>query len=365
MISEVVVMNIAGQPMFRKAYDPKASNVDPSLSSGLITAVYSFSQQVRGEAIRSMELMNAKVTFEEEQQALFVITVERRLPDRDALNIVADIRDAWFAKYGAKHLEDLGMVNTKAYEDFEPIVDRVLGKHLWWLEEGKKTSISNQFKYLSEIVGRPSRAVGAEFLNDSYYGLPILFFIASIFVSYFFGMQIVGFNVDLIWTPTIKHIIGMVTNLFILWFVLPLLSTMLNGKMKNWRGTFISTGYLFVFILLLTVVGSRVYVITIMGNPTGIDPFFPPAGSFDAFADIALNAETWVQPYPTIYTLGWYAVINLVYFPWMFLYAYVTYNIQRPSTGRHVISTLLAFILSWTFQSLVAYMLFGGTLMPH
>jgi hypothetical protein len=361
MISEVVVMNIAGQPMFRKAYDPKASNVDPSLSSGLITAVYSFSQQVRGEAIRSMELMNAKVTFEEEQQALFVITVERRLPDRDALNIVADIRDAWFAKYGAKHLENVGMVDTKTYENFEPVVDRVIEKHLWWLQEGKKTSLGNQVKFLGEIVGRPSRAVGAEFLNDSYFALPILFFITSIFTSYFFGTQIVNVNVDLIWIPSLEHLIGIATNLFLLWFILPLLTSMFNGKMKNWRGTFISTGYLFVFIVLLTIIGSRVYVITIFGA-TGINPFFPPSGGYVDFANnVILNPA---QPYPTIYTLGWYAPVQLTYFPWMFLYAYVTYNVQRPSTGRHIVSTLLSLLIVWGLQAGVTYALFGTTLMP-
>ncbi|MHA1917976.1 MAG: hypothetical protein ACTSUV_06685 [Candidatus Ranarchaeia archaeon] len=361
MISEVVVMNVAGQPMFRKAYDPAASKVDPSLSSGLITAVYSFTQQVRGESIKSMELMNAKVTFDEERQALFVITVERRLPDRDALNIVEDIKNSWFATYGNKHLENEGIINTKEYASFESIVDAIIDKHLWWLKGGKKTSIVNQFKYLKEIIGRPSRAVGAEFLNDSYFFLPFFFFALAFVVSYLFGTQIVNFNIDIIWTATFDHLVGVFVNLFLMWFILPLLTSFLNGKMENWRGTFLSTGYLFAFILILTVIGSRVYVMTIF-PPTGADPFAPIAGGYAFFRDNVIYNPT--QPYPTIFTLGWYAPINLIFFPWIFLYAYVTYNIQRPSTGRHIFSTLLSLIIIWTLQAAVCTLLWGMSSMP-
>ena len=352
MISEVVVMNVAGQPLFGKAYDPQASQVDPSLSAGLITAVYHFTNQVRGEAIKMMELSGAKVTFDESNGMLFVITVESRLPDQDALNIVMAIKEAWFDKYQDKHLT---LVDTKEFEDFEPIVDKIIDKNLWWLREGQQFSIGKQFKYLGEISTRPSRAVGTEYLNNSYFLLPVAFIIGALAISYLFGSQFSAISFTYIWFPSIDFLLYNSIFLGTIWVMLPLLGCILNGKLDKFRSTFLSVGYIMILWIPMMFLTSRIYLILFgLGNPPGFsfDPFMP--NPLDH-----LIYDQWIStvaPNLLSYTIFWIAPVNGLFFYWIFLYAYIAYNIQRPKVGRFVVSTIASLLIVWIFQSII-YML--------
>ncbi|MHA1713845.1 MAG: hypothetical protein ACTSW4_07430 [Candidatus Ranarchaeia archaeon] len=351
MISEVVVMNIAGQPLFRKAYDPQASQVDPSLSSGLITAVYHFTNQVRGEAIKMMELAGAKVCFDESDGILFVITVEGRLPDQDALDIVLAIRNAWFEKYKDKHLT---LIDTKEFEDFEPIVDKIVYQNLWWLKGGQKFSLKNQLKYLREISVRPSRAIGTEYLNNTYFLLPALFFAITIGITHLLGSQLANIQFSYVWVSSLKFLIANLVNIGALWIMLPLLGCILNGRLDKFRSTFLSVGYLMVFWIPIMFFTSRVYLLLALGQPSGVPPydlFNPDPTGYIVYENYIINEVPLLE-----YWLLWSGPVNGLFFYWVFLYAYVAYNIQRPTVGRFILSTILSLMIVWVFQTIM-YML--------
>lgn len=354
MISEVVVMNVAGQPLFRKAYDPQASQVDPSLSSGLITAVYHFTNQVRGETIKMMELAGAKVTFDESNGILFVITVENRLPDQDALNIVFAIRDAWFEKYQDKHLT---LVDTKEFEDFEADVDEIIDKSLWWLREGQQFSLGKQFKYLGEISTRPSRAVGTEYLNNSYFLLPVIFVAAALGISYSFGAQFSAISFTYIWYTSLDFLLYNAVTLGTIWIMLPLLGCILNGRLDKFRSTFLSVGYIMVLWIPMLFLTSRVYLMLFgIGSPPGLNPFMP-----DPYDYLIYNLWVEASQGSLFATLFWVAPVNGLFFYWIFLYAYIAYNIQRPKVGQFIISTITSLLIVWIFQTIMYTILLNTT----
>jgi hypothetical protein len=355
-------MNTAGQPLFRKAFDLKASQVDPSLTAGLITAVYHYSQTVRGESIQIMELMGTKLCFEESEGALFVATVERRLPDKDALDIVYAIRDAWLNKYKQAHME---VLDTKYFDGFEPVADQIVNDNLWWLKQGEKASFSNQVKYLKEVLTRPSRAVGSEFLKKGYFTLPIILFSLSILASHFLGAQLVATIIEPIGYSNYQFILTMGINFALLWFVLPLLNSAINGKMDKYRSTVLTTGYLFFFMLLLMVVTSRIYLALVAFGPyytVGdleaiyyMDPFNPTVGDYyNWYAWVVFAGVNEIRRW-----VLWLGPANVLFFYWLFAYAYIVYNIQRPEPTRHLLATFVSIIIVWTLQTMVYPLIIG------
>lgn len=354
LFHQVYVISKNGPLMFARTFIEGKASADPDLSSGLITALFHFTRDTHAEMIQTMEMEDLKLVFQESETLLFSAAVDIRLPDRDAMDVVSRIRDYWILHYGEQKETTVDRSKFKAFSDE---VERIIVDNLWWLGEGHKFSIRNQGRYLRETVSRPSRAVGAQYLGKSYLLIPILLALASLAISFFLGGQVVGWSNMWIEYPMVPismpYLIAMGFNIFAAWLVMPIMTAAINGKTGTVRQVIISSGYVLIFLLGLYFVASQFYVNTIFGF---IHPGF---GSLSVEDRITL-LNTSLAPFSFIL---WQVPSTVLLFGWLVLFAYVTYNIQRPKPLQHVLAIAVSFVFLALLQSAV-YWVFFGTFIP-
>ncbi len=126
MISHFIVLTTYGQIFFSKEFGEE-SGVDVALTGGLISAVYSMTSETQREKITEMALEDKKILFRErESDLLFVLTVDELMDDTDANDLLDEIADSFFQKYGELKID--GMILS----DFEPIIDEIVQRRLWY-----------------------------------------------------------------------------------------------------------------------------------------------------------------------------------------------------------------------------------------
>jgi len=132
VISHFIVLTTFGQIFFSKEFGEE-SGVDVALTGGLISAVYSMTTETQREKITQMALEDKKIIFRErEQDLLFVLTVDELMDDSDANEILDEIADRFFEKYGEVKID--GMILT----DFEPVLDEIIEQRLWYSKAKEK-----------------------------------------------------------------------------------------------------------------------------------------------------------------------------------------------------------------------------------
>ncbi len=309
------------------------------------------------EMISTVEMEDVKLVFEESETLIFAATVDIRLPDSDAIAVMGRIRDYWILHYG-EHKD--GAVDRARYTSFGMDVERIIVDNLWWLGEGRKFSLRNQVRYLKETITRPSRCVGARYLGWSYVLTPILIALATLLVSFYLGGQVIGWTFNFIDQPLMGHLIAMGFNIFSTWLIMPVMTAAINGKLGTLREVITSSGYAMVFQLGLFLVVSRGWLTLFLNPLTAADPVtFPVIFSLQTAAQkiVTLNA------FGLVAAAIWQLPATVLLFTWLVLYAYITFNIQRPKTLNHVVAVGLSFVFLNLVQSVV-YFYFLGTFPP-
>jgi len=348
LIHQVSVISKAGPLLFERTFIQSGTAADPDLSSGLITALYHFTKDTHGEMIHTVAMEDLKLVFEESETLIFALTVDIRLPDQDAIEVARGIRDYWLIYWG-EHKDDA--IDRSKYETFGRDVERIIVENLWWLGEGRQFSLRNQARYLKETISRPSRCVGARYLGNSYFLTPILISVATLAISYLLGAQVIGWTFNFINTPILGHLIAMGFNIFATWLVMPTMTAAINGKTRTLREVILSSGYVMIFQLGLFAVASREWLTLFLDPLTG--------GAFRQMELASKLALLNSDVFRFLSFLIWQLPATLLLFAWLVIFAYVTYNIQRPKPLNHVVAVAVSFIFLNLLQSAVYFLLLG------
>ncbi len=297
--------------------------------------------------IQKFEMEDLKLIFQESETLLFAATVNIKLPDKDAIDVIARIRDYWILHYGE---HDDPKVDRSKFLPFADEAERIIVDNLWWLGEGRKFSIKNQGRFVRETVSRPSRVVGAQYLGNSYLLTPVIFALLTLAVSFFLGGQVVAWSnmwieptmmLGFIPVPGWPYLLTMGFNIFAAWLIMPVMTAAINGKTDTIRQVIISSGYVLIFLLGLYFVASRIYVNSILGI------FLPGFGELSV-ADRIIQINTSLAPFAFIL---WQVPSTIFLFGWLVIYAYVTYNIQRPKPLQHVLAIAVSFVFLCLLQA--------------
>ncbi len=353
MIHQLYVISKNGPLLFEKTYIKGATTTDPDLSSGLITALFHFTRDTHAEMIQKFEMEDLKLIFQESETLLFAATVDIKLPDRDAIDVIAKIRDYWILHYGEQKETK---IDRSKFALFAVSAEQIITENLWWLGEGRKFSLRNQGRYLKETITRPSRCVGARYLSKSYLVIPILIILGTVLVSYLLQGQVMGWSMQFFEAPTIEYFITMTFNILAFWLIMSLMTAAINRSRESLREVVLSSGYIMIFILLLFFVASKFYVNTIFSI---IDPGF----AFRSFDERVWLLNSPNSPLAAFVFLLWQAPGTVLLFAWVVLFAYVTYNIQRPKPLQHVLAIALSFVFVILIQSVFYFLFFGQTLL--
>jgi hypothetical protein len=353
VIHQLYVISKNGPLLFEKTYIKGATTTDPDLSSGLITALFHFTRDTHAEMIQKFEMEDLKLIFQESETLLFAATVDIKLPDKDAIDVIARIRDYWILHYGEQ--EDPKIDRSK-FKPFAVSAEKIITENLWWLGEGRKFNLKNQGRYLKETITRPSRCVGARYLSKSYLLVPILLILATIAISFFLQGQVMGWSMQFFEVPTLSYFITMTFNIFAFWLIMSVMTAAINRSRETLREVILSSGYIMIFILLLFFVASKFYVDLIFSL---ISPGFAQL-PFDQRIFL-LNSPN--SPLAVFVFLLWQAPGTVLLFAWIVLFAYVTYNIQRPKPLQHVLAIALSFVFVILIQSVFYFLFFGQTLL--
>ena len=104
-------------------FGAQKSETDISLTAGLISAIYNMTTETQQQKITELELEDDRSVFRElPGEKLFVITVDKRMDNSDADELLEDLSDAFMNKYGDSIVE--GMI----LNDFEPVVDEIVNE---------------------------------------------------------------------------------------------------------------------------------------------------------------------------------------------------------------------------------------------
>jgi hypothetical protein len=290
-----------------------------------------------------------KLIFQESESLLFAATVDIKLPDKDAIDVIAKIRDFWILHYGEV---DDPKIDRSKFEPFAVSAEQIIVENLWWLGEGRKFSLKNQARYLKETITRPSRCVGARYLGRSYLLIPILIILGTIAVSFLLQGQAMGWGMQFFEFGSYKYFVTMTFNILAFWLVMSVMTAAINRSRGTLREVIISAGYIMIFILLLFFVGSKFYVDLVFSI---VVPGFSSL-PFDQRIFL-LNSPN--SPIAVFVFLLWQVPGTILIFAWIVLFAYVTYNIQRPTPLQHVLAIAVSFVFVYLIQS-VFYLLFFG-----
>ena len=162
MIKTLIVMTTYGQIFFSKEdfFGAQKSDTDISLTAGLISAIYNMTTETQQQKITELELEDDRSVFRElPGEKLFVITVDKRMDNSDADELLKDLSDAFMNKYGDSIVE--GMI----LNDFEPVVDEIVNEKIWYNSIDKKLKIWDIITYLIlifNVIFYPSWLLEAE-----------------------------------------------------------------------------------------------------------------------------------------------------------------------------------------------------------
>jgi len=129
MIKTLIIMTTYGQIFYSKTafFGAQEKETDVSLTAGLISAVYSMTTETEGQKITELALEDIRSVFRElPGEKLFIITVDNRMDESDADDLLGDLAERFTAKYGEVIMDGLIL------NDFEPIVDEIVEERLWY-----------------------------------------------------------------------------------------------------------------------------------------------------------------------------------------------------------------------------------------
>ncbi len=128
MIKHLLILTTYGQIFYSQEFEETAQTVDVALTGGLMSAIYSMTSETQKENISEFELVTSRIIFqEEEQDLLFVLTVDKRMDIKDTNEILKAISKRFFEKYGELRID--GLILT----DFEKDATEIIYKKLWYL----------------------------------------------------------------------------------------------------------------------------------------------------------------------------------------------------------------------------------------
>ena len=128
MIKHLLILTTYGQIFYSQEFEKTEQTVDVALTGGLMSAIYSMTSETQKENISEFELVTSRIIFqEEEQDLLFVLTVDKRMDIKDTNEILKAISKRFFEKYGELRID--GLILT----DFEKDATEIIYKKLWYL----------------------------------------------------------------------------------------------------------------------------------------------------------------------------------------------------------------------------------------
>ncbi len=138
MIKTLIVMTTYGSIFFSKQFTIKEQGTDISLTAGLISAVYSMTTETEGEKIENLDLQNVRTIFKErEGDVLFILTLDKRMDEGDAQDLLSEFMTRFKKKYGKVEIDG------RVLSDFEPIVDEVVEEKLWYNNVPEKPALAS------------------------------------------------------------------------------------------------------------------------------------------------------------------------------------------------------------------------------
>ncbi|MCK4971758.1 MAG: hypothetical protein KAS52_00420 [Candidatus Heimdallarchaeota archaeon] len=133
MIKHLLILTTYGQIFYSQEFEKTEQTVDVALTGGLMSAIYSMTSETQQENISEFELVTSRIIFqEEEQDLLFVLTVDKRMDIKDTDEILKTISKRFFEKYGELRID--GLILT----DFEKDATEIIYKKLWYLNTQKR-----------------------------------------------------------------------------------------------------------------------------------------------------------------------------------------------------------------------------------
>jgi hypothetical protein len=128
VIKHLLILTTYGQIFYSQEFEKTEQTVDVALTGGLMSAIYSMTSETQKENISEFELVTSRIIFqEEEQDLLFVLTVDKRMDIKDTNDILKEISKRFFEKYGEVRID--GLILT----DFEKDATEIIYKKLWYL----------------------------------------------------------------------------------------------------------------------------------------------------------------------------------------------------------------------------------------
>ncbi len=128
MIKHLLILTTYGQIFYSQEFEKTEQTVDVALTGGLMSAIYSMTSETQKENISEFELVTSRIIFqEEEQDLLFVLTVDKRMDIKDTNDILKAISKRFFEKYGELRIDGLIL------SDFEQDATEIVYKKLWYL----------------------------------------------------------------------------------------------------------------------------------------------------------------------------------------------------------------------------------------
>ncbi|UJG43199.1 MAG: hypothetical protein K9W46_12605 [Candidatus Heimdallarchaeum endolithica] len=144
MIKHLLILTTYGQIFYSQEFGTEET-VDVALTGGLMSAIYSMATETQRENITEFEMMTSRIKFrEEENDLLFVLTVDKRMDEKDVEDLLDMISKRFFEKYGELRVDGLIL------SDFEEDVTEIINNKLWYLETSKRKF--KFFDYLALIV---------------------------------------------------------------------------------------------------------------------------------------------------------------------------------------------------------------------
>ncbi|MCY3411929.1 MAG: hypothetical protein INQ03_09900 [Candidatus Heimdallarchaeota archaeon] len=147
MIKTLILQTTFGQIFYSKEgfFGAAAGESDISLTAGLISAIYSMTEETQAQKIEEIELEDLRSVFRElPGEKLFIVTVDKRMDVTDSADLLQDFIDGFNHKYGEDFSAD-GMI----LNDFEPVVDDIVERRLWYNTAPPKLALPDWLVFLT------------------------------------------------------------------------------------------------------------------------------------------------------------------------------------------------------------------------
>ncbi len=133
MIKHLLILTTYGQIFYSQEFEKTEEAVDVALTGGLMSAIYSMATETQKERISEFEMVTSRILFqEEENDLLFVISVDKRMDTKDTQELLDLIAKRFYEKYGEVRVDGLVL------SDFEEDATEIIYKKLWYLDTQKR-----------------------------------------------------------------------------------------------------------------------------------------------------------------------------------------------------------------------------------